>query len=161
MRRRLQYGLDDGASVYSSNTTATSQHASSQVPSRGPFSVTDTASLSGAGTPYAEHQLQQYAGHHQHHHHSHAADNGLQHHQHHHPHELDHASFAAQASAAQELDDDLDGVLEDLKLDGGLVEHACRSVLEGSGERQSGPLAHVWRPWAYQAQLQDARGVAS
>jgi len=42
--------------------------------------------------------------------------------------DFDHAGYAAQASAAQELDDDLDGVLEDLKLDGGLVEHACRSV---------------------------------
>lgn len=120
---RSQYGLDDGASVYSSLTTTTNQApgSSQALSSRGPSSVADTASLSGHS--HAQHQVQQYASHHHHH---------TQQHPHDHSHGFDHedarfaAGFAAQASAAQELDDDLDGVLEDLKLDGGLVEHACR-----------------------------------
>ena len=97
--RAAQYGLDDTASVYSSFTTATSQRP-------GPTeSSVSTHSLSNNNLNHSHHQ---------------------QHHPNQHEHNHQHGHPNGQAGAVRELDDDLDGILDDLKLGGGVVEHACR-----------------------------------
>ncbi|CDZ97219.1 atp dependent helicase [Phaffia rhodozyma] len=94
-----QFEAFDGASQYGADDSA-SVYSS--------FTTTTHATNNEPHAAYSDHSLSQQTFNGSHHHGS-----------------SNHHMTHAQANAAQELDDDLDGVLEDLKLEGGVVEHAC------------------------------------